>query len=54
MNHTSILSPGFRYVPSAATDLRQTFNRLRREQPALDRRKAQQAVPAGGERRKGR
>ena len=27
----SILDPSFRYVPSAATDLRKTFARVRRE-----------------------
>ena len=28
----SILDPTFRYVPSAATDIRKTFRRVRREQ----------------------
>ena len=28
---TSILDPSFRYVPSAATDIRKTFARIRRE-----------------------
>lgn len=28
----SILDPSFRYVPAAATDLRKTFARVRREQ----------------------
>jgi hypothetical protein len=27
----SILDPTFRYVPSASTDLRKTFSRIRRE-----------------------
>lgn len=27
----SILDPSFRYVPSAETDIRKTFNRVRRE-----------------------
>jgi len=27
----SILDPSFRYVPSAETDIRKTFNRIRRE-----------------------
>jgi len=27
----SILDPTFRYVPSAATDVRKTFSRIRRE-----------------------
>ena len=30
----SILDPTFRYVPSAQTDIRKTFARLRREQRA--------------------
>jgi hypothetical protein len=28
----SILTPGFRYTPSVATDLKKTFARVRREQ----------------------
>lgn len=28
----SILDPSFKYVPSASTDLRKTFARVRREQ----------------------
>lgn len=27
----SILDPSFRYIPSAETDIRKTFNRVRRE-----------------------
>ena len=34
----SILDPSFRYVPSASTDLRKTFSRIRRE---LQRAQAQ-------------
>jgi hypothetical protein len=30
--HTSILSPAFKYVPAASTDLAQTFARLREQQ----------------------
>jgi hypothetical protein len=30
----SILDPTFRYIPSAQTDIRKTFARLRREQRA--------------------
>jgi hypothetical protein len=30
--HTSILSPAFRYVPAASTDLAKTFARLREQQ----------------------
>jgi hypothetical protein len=37
----SILDPTFRYVPSASTDLRKTFSRIRREM---------QKVGAGGTR----
>jgi hypothetical protein len=32
----SILDPSFRYVPSAATDLRKTFSRIRREMQRAD------------------
>ena len=28
---TSILNPAFKYVPSGQTDLRKTFNRVRRD-----------------------
>ena len=31
----SILDPSFRYVPSYATDVRQTFERIRREQETV-------------------
>jgi hypothetical protein len=41
----SILDPGFRYVPSYATDVRQTFERIRREQKTLRRLTADAAVP---------
>ena len=34
----SILDPSFRYVPSHATDLRKTFERVRREGDAASRR----------------
>lgn len=38
----SILDPKFRYVPAAATDIRKTFARIRREQKTeRDRRDAQ-------------
>jgi hypothetical protein len=30
--HTSILSPAFKYVPAASTDLAKTFARLREQQ----------------------
>jgi hypothetical protein len=29
--HSSILSPGFRYVPAASTDIAKTFARVKRE-----------------------
>ena len=32
--HTSILSPTFRYVPAASTDLAQTFARIRSQRLA--------------------
>lgn len=42
----SILDPKFRYVPAAATDIRKTFARIRREQKqADDRRRTPIAVP---------
>ncbi len=37
----SILDPTFRYVPAAATDLRKTFARVRREQREALAREAQ-------------
>jgi hypothetical protein len=40
----SILDPTFHYVPSAQTDLRKTFSRVRRE---LARAKAQATRDAG-------
>ena len=33
----SILDPSFRYVPSHATDVRKTFDRIRREEAAAHR-----------------
>lgn len=38
----SILDPSFRYTPSAATDVRKTFARVRREQ----RKQAEQQAKA--------
>ena len=32
--HTSILSPAFRYVPAASTDLAKTFARIREQRLA--------------------
>jgi uncharacterized protein (DUF2342 family) len=40
----SILDPAFRYVPSHATDIRKTFERIRREQQAPARRLADTVV----------
>lgn len=33
----SILDPKFKYVPSASTDIRKTFARVRREQAAAEK-----------------
>ena len=41
----SILDPSFRYVPSHATDVRRTFERIRREREAGQRRPAEAVVP---------
>lgn len=42
-----ILDGSFHYVPSYQTDLRKTFERLRREQPAQQREAAlEQEAPA--------
>jgi hypothetical protein len=41
----SILDPTFHYVPSAQTDLRKTFSRVRRE---IARAKAQSTRDGGG------
>jgi hypothetical protein len=41
----SILDPSFRYVPSHATDVRKTFERLRREAEAAARRPLDTVVP---------
>ena len=40
----SILDPSFRYVPSHATDLRKTFERIRRESETTPRRPADTVV----------
>jgi len=40
----SILDPAFRYVPSHATDIRKTFERIRRDQQATGRRPADTVV----------
>lgn len=42
----SILDPKFRYVPAAATDIRKTFARVRRQQKdEAERRANKTAVP---------
>ena len=40
----SILDPTFRYVPSHATDVRKTFDRIRRESEAPARRPLDRVV----------
>lgn len=45
MPKPNILDPKFRYVPAAATDIRKTFARVRREQAAERAAQAQQAKP---------
>ena len=40
----SILDPSFPYVPSYATDVRQTFERIRREQETVRRMPADAVV----------
>ena len=42
-----ILDPSFRYVPSRETDLRKTFERIRREREAAPRKPAETVVPIG-------
>jgi len=42
--HTSILSPAFRYVPAASTDLAKTFARIRGQRLAQVRTGANVAV----------
>lgn len=39
----SLLDPGFRYVPSSATDIRKTFARIRKQMKADAEAQAQQA-----------
>ena len=40
----SILDPSFRYVPSHATDVRKTFERIRREREGAQRKPAETVV----------
>ena len=47
----SILDPSFRYVPSHATDVRKTFERIQRERQAAQQSAARSVVPLNRERR---
>ncbi len=47
----SILDPSFRYVPSHATDVRKTFERILRERQAAQPQVARSVVPLNRERR---
>lgn len=42
----SLLDKTFRYTPAAATDIRKTFARLRREQKAAEERERMNAAEA--------
>jgi len=42
----SILDPSFRYVPSASTDLRKTFSRVRREMQRAGAQDVRSEAPA--------
>jgi len=47
----SILDPSFRYVPSQATDVRKTFERILRERQAAQPAEVRTVVPLNRERR---
>ena len=47
----SILDPSFRYVPSHATDIRKTFERILRERQAAQAPAARSVVPLNREKR---
>ena len=47
----SILDPSFRYVPSHATDVRKTFERILRERQAAQPPEVHTVVPLNRERR---
>jgi hypothetical protein len=47
----SILDPSFRYVPSHATDVRKTFERILRERQAAQAPEVRTVVPLNRERR---
>ena len=42
---TSILNKEFRYVPAAATDIRKTFARIKREQREAEARRVNPSQP---------
>jgi hypothetical protein len=48
----SILDPGFRYVPSTKTDIRKTFNRVRKELAAQARERDEKVKPLPTQRAK--
>ena len=48
----SILDPAFRYVPSHATDVRKTFDRVLRERQAAQPPVVRTVVPLNQERRR--
>jgi len=43
-NMKSILDPSFRYIPAVETDIRKTFNRVRREQQAAQNKKVAESA----------
>jgi hypothetical protein len=47
----SILDRSFRYVPSHATDIRKTFERIQRERAAAHHKAAETVVPMSREKR---
>lgn len=47
----SILDPSFRYVPSHATDVRKTFERVLRERPTAQPQTLRTVVPLNREKR---
>ncbi|MBV9191671.1 MAG: hypothetical protein JOZ85_14375 [Betaproteobacteria bacterium] len=50
----SILDPSFRYVPSHATDLKKTFERIRREREVSGRNPNETVVQIGAKKAAGR
>lgn len=47
----SILDRSFRYVPSHSTDVRKTFERIRRDRAAAEQRGAETVVPMNREKK---